>query len=443
MEFTLITVGLLFLMNPLIGILDILPDFLGCLIILLGINRLRAVSPELDDTVPIIKYMTWASLARTLTFFVSGGFDEITHLSITIIFAVIEFGLGAAMISALYNGLAYLNIRYDGKVKEAPEFRYIGAVFLAAKGLFSVIPQLGAIASESTDITENVTETWAAFSGLLNVSNVFLTLVFAIFWGYTVLNYIGRMARDKNFCSLIRQEYNIKRETVPNLFIRRTLIFGFSCLTASAFFLIDFIGDGKNYIPDFIFGAASLFGIYVISKYTKVRRPVFISGGIYTAISLVDHVYYNSIMEKRFYASIRLLFQQSEIGRQFLTEYIFLIIFAVLSATALIIYLCYIYGFLKNVLQDHVVCDFSEEYVKSNKLNQLQVNKIRKFIKVFFVLGIISAASSVAFSSLILIWSEIWMINLAVNIAVFCYASALFTKFKEGVIEKYELETDA
>ena len=57
MEFALITAGLLFLMNPLIAIVDIFPDFIGCILILLGINRLRAVSPELDDAVPIIKYM--------------------------------------------------------------------------------------------------------------------------------------------------------------------------------------------------------------------------------------------------------------------------------------------------------------------------------------------------------------------------------------------------
>ena len=57
MEFTLITVGLLFFMNPLVAIVDIFPDFIGCILILLGINRLRAVSPELDDAVSVIKYM--------------------------------------------------------------------------------------------------------------------------------------------------------------------------------------------------------------------------------------------------------------------------------------------------------------------------------------------------------------------------------------------------
>ena len=436
MEFTLITVGLIFLMNPLIAIIDILPDFIGCIIILLGINRLRAVSPELDDTVAVLKYMIFASIARTVSFFASGGFDEITHLSVTIIFALLEFGLGASMLSSLQNGLAYLNIRYDGKTGESAEMRNVGVVFLAAKGILSVIPQLGAIATDSEDILVDASEGWMAFSGLLNLSNIVLTLIFAVFFALAVWNYIGKMARDRDFRLSIKAAYDQKRQENPNFFIRRTLLFAIAFLSVSPFFLIDFLGDGKNYIPDFLFAAVSLFGVYVLSRRTEVKKEVYISGGIYFVLSLVDYVYYMIFMEKRFFASFRI------IKERFLWEYILLLVFAVLSAAALAVYLKYLFGLLYTFTDSHVVCEFSEEYVRSNRLNVEFVQKMRKLIKVFTAFGFVSAASSVAFSALILIVPEYWMLNLAINITVFCLSLALFTKIKEGIVAKYGLETD-
>ncbi len=437
MEFTLITVGLLFLMNPLIAIVDILPDFIGCIIILLGINRLRAVSPELDDTVAVLKYMIFASLARTVSFFASGGFDEITHLSVTIIFALIEFGLGASMLSSLQSGLAYLNIRYGGKTKESAEMRNVGVVFLAAKGILSVIPQLGAIASDSENIFVDTTEGWTAFSGLLTLSNIVITLIFAVFFGISVFNYIGRMATDKDFLISINAAYDLKRRENPNFFIRRTLLFAIAFLSVSPFFFIDFLGDGKNYIPDFLFAAASLFGVYVLSKRTEVKKEVFISGAVYFLLSAVDYAYYMTFMEKRFFASFRI------IKERFLWEYILLLVFAVFSATALIVYLRYLFRLLYTLTDSHVACEFSEEYVRSNRLNVEFVEKTKRLIKVFTAFGVVSAASSVVFSALILIVPEYWMLNLAINVTVFCLSLTLFSKIKEGIIAKYGLETDS
>ena len=436
MEFTLITVGLLFFMNPLIATLDIFPDFIGCILILLGINRLRAVSPELDDAVPVIKYMIYASVARIILFLASGSFDSITALSVTIIFALIEFALGSAMLGSLQSGLAYLNIRYDGKTKESPEMRNVGVVFLAAKGILSVIPQLGAIATDSENILEDTAESWLAYSGLLNASNVVITLIFAVFWAVSVFGYIGKMARDKEFRASINAAYELKKEQNPSFFTRRTLLFSVAFLSVSPFFLIDLLGDGKNYIPDILFILASLFGIYVLSKRMAVKKEVFISGAVYFVLSLVDYIYYMDFMDRRFFASFRI------IKEKFLWEYIVLIALAALSTAAAVMYFKYLHGMLSDFIEKHVAHELSGEFVRSNRLNVEFVQKSKRILKAFTVFGFISAASSLIFSVLILIVPEYWMLNLAINITLFCLSLALFTKIKEGIIAKYGLETD-
>ena len=93
MDLMLIIVGMAFMLNPMIAILDIFPDFIGCILILIGLNRISSISPELDDARPYFRYMMYASLARTLIFFASGTFDDVMRLSVTLIFGVIELGL--------------------------------------------------------------------------------------------------------------------------------------------------------------------------------------------------------------------------------------------------------------------------------------------------------------------------------------------------------------
>lgn len=424
-------------MNPLIAVMDIFPDFIGCILIFVGVNRLRVASPELEGAVPVLKYMIYASIIRTFTFFVSGGFDDITQLSVTVVFAVIEFGFGASLVSSLHAGLSYLNVRYGGAVKESPEFKGVGTVFMAAKGALSVIPQLGSIASEGDSIYEDASEGWAEFSGLLTVSNVVITLIFAVFWGITVFGYIAKMSRDRELLGRIREVYDVKRAEMPNLFIRRTLIFGLVFLSVSVFFLIDFISDGKNYIPDCLFALTSLFGVYVISKRTPVGRRVLVSGGVCFALSLANDIYYNIFMDKRFYASFRI------IKEKFLGEYIALIIFAVLSAAALAVYFYYLFGLLNTVLERHVAKELSDEFVRSNRLNREVTVKNKRIILAFTVFGMIRAASSVAFSALIVVIPEYWMTHLAVSIILLCLSSVLYTRLKDGMIGKYELPTDA
>ena len=219
--------------------------------------------------------------------------------------------------------------------------------------------------------------------------------------------------------------------------MRRTLLFAFAFLSVSSFFFIDFLGDGKNYIPDFLFALTSLFGIYVLSSKTEVKKEVYISGGIYFVLSLADYIYYMSFMERRFFASFRI------IRERFLWEYILLIVLAALSSAALIVYFKYLYRMLNTVIDTHAVHELSDEYVRSNRLNRELIVKYRRLNKAFTVLGIVTAASHVAFSVLIVIVPEYWMLNLAISIAVFCLSINLFSRLKEGVIAKYELESDA
>ena len=50
MGLLLIFIGFLFTLNPMLSILDIIPDFIGYGLIFLGVNKLGMISPEMLDS---------------------------------------------------------------------------------------------------------------------------------------------------------------------------------------------------------------------------------------------------------------------------------------------------------------------------------------------------------------------------------------------------------
>ncbi len=443
MSLTLITLGILFLCNPMIAILDIIPDFIGYALIMLGLNRLSAISPELDDARPYFRYLLLVSVARTFVLFGSGTFDETMNLSVTLIFAAIEFGLAIMAISALYEGLSYLNIRYSGKAKETPEFKTIGIAFFCVRGIMSLVPMLGSVMSDPDD--EFITSPdqiagseWSQYALLLTVVNVVITLVFAVFWLTVVISYLGKLSKDNDFKKLISSAYEQRRRDDPGYFTRRTLCFAFSTFTIGSFFLIDLLGDGINYIPDFIFGFFMLASLWLIKPYAEKLpfKKAMISGGIFTVMSIANFIEYTSFMKRRFFAPFKKLMMM------FPEEYVIAVIFALLECASLIVFSYYLFHVLKPISERETIPDLPEHFVKSAKLNQKFIKRSLGLLYTFCISLALTAVSTLLFSALLHVFPEFWMINLALNIIFFCIANVFFTKLTTGVKHRYSTAND-
>ncbi len=443
MSLTLIISGMFFLCNPMIAIFDIFPDFIGYALIMLGLNRLSAISPELDDARPYFRYLLLASVARTFVFFASGTFDETMNLSVTLIFAAIEFGLAVMAIPALYEGLSYLNIRYSGKAKEAPEFKTIGIAFFCVRGIMSIIPMLGSIVYNPDD--ELITSPdqvagggWGEYALLLTVVNAVVTIIFAIFWISIVISYIGKLSKDNDFKSLISAAYEKRRHDDPGYFTRRTLCFAFTLAIIGSFFLIDLLGDGMNYIPDFVFGLFILPTIYLIKPYTDklAFKKALISGSVFTVMSIANFIEYTTFMGRRFYAPFEKLLMM------FPWEYIIAVIFALLECASLIAFAYFLFHALKPVSEKETTPDIPENFVKSAKENQKFIKRSLGLLYAFCISLGVTAVSTLLFTALLHPFPEFWMINFVVNLIFFCISNVFFTKLITGVKHRYSTAND-
>ena len=439
MGFTLIIVGITFFLNPIISLIDIFPDFIGCALILLGLGKLSSISPELDSARPYFKYMLYISVARTVIFFASNGFDDVMRITLTMLFACIEAGIAIMAFPALYDGFAYLNIRYSGKVKEMPEFKSIGIIFFIARGIFSLLPhfsQLAYILSENYDSSlgsvEETVSTLNEYTGILTLTNVILTLIFAAFWMVAVASYIGKLSRDKDFISAVKGAYLLKLENEPGYFTRRTLVLGTFLMTTGGVFLLDIIGNGINLIPDFVFPILAVCALAVMMKYITSHKKALISGGIYAVLSIANYIYFTLFMQRRFHASFDFMITH------FPHEYIIALVFALAEGVSLIYFAYRLYISLTPIIEREITQDTPEIFVRSAKLNDKFIKETIILLKVYCIWLGVTAVSSLLFSAFLHPIPIYWMIHLLINVVFVCISIALFSRVKAGVCRRYE-----
>ena len=477
MSFILIFAGLLFTLNPMLGLIDILPDLIGFMLIYIGVSRLSAVSVELEDSLSYIKWAAIISLGRALISLGSGGFDDTMRLCLSMVLSVLEFGVMIFVLGSLSDGLSYLSIRYCGSSKEdgietkdggenafirllglnengtrrgeSPEFRIIGLIFFGARGFFSVLPQIGVLwqrpEGDGSSLGDTLAMEWVHYSSMLTVLNVIITLAVAVFWFLSIRGYIGAMAADRELNSAIGKAFSEKRSAEPGYFIRRRLTLAFRLLAVAGVFLIDFIGDGVNFIPDPVFALLSLAAALALSPYCgeqkrdergravpspEVKRAVY-CGAAYFALSCLSFAYCNHFAKSRYFLSF------STMVITYTAEYMLTILLALLEGVALVMYIRALLPLLSFVADGHLGLEVPEEFVRTRDENEQTRTTVKKKLRWIFILSCAVAASGVAFTVTLQLMPEYWMIHLALNAALYALLLNTVSQYQTEIKARY------
>ena len=436
MGLRLIFIGFLFMLNPMLGVLDILPDFIGGILILLGLRRLSYVSPELNEAFGYMKWAVYISCARFLCVFTATNLDDIMHLSITLVFAVFEFAVMLFALPALSDGLSYLNIRYSGHTAEQADFRIVGLIFFAVRGFLSVVPQLGGLNSDiynEGNLAGGMSSVdFGGYWELLTTVNVVITLAVAVVWLLSIWRYVGSIMRDSEMTAAIAEAYRKKQVSEPALFIRRRLQGAVLLFNLAFLCLIDFIGDGINYIPDFLFGILSLVGTQRFSPYCERGRRVYIAGGVYTAFAIASWAVSYTLEESHYYLSFATLL------KGFFPHYLVTVILAAAEALALIWYLYTLTRWVMPIADQHIGLAVSEEFVRTISENRRNAAVLKRYLKAIAIVGSAVAVSGVAFIATLHGFAVYWMIHLAINIALVLVVVSFCSRLSAGIRERYE-----
>ncbi len=285
-----IALGVIFLFNPNITVVDIFPDFIGCLLIISGLSSLRDVSDSLENARLNFLRLFWISLSHIPAFmlmiFISSSFvsEKTSILVFAFVYAVVEFFLINNALTSLIDGFVYVGERYDGdccfyekrknKKIDVGRLRLFTTVFLLVTKSLSVAPNLLYLYDTSHGYG-TVLSPYAVnpveFIGPATAVCFIPAFVFGVVWAVRMFSYVKGISADQPFLSRVDEILSNKalQDTAVYKYRRISTVI---CLFISAVVLsVDFYIDEFNVIPDVVCGLILLSCVFFIRKHFELK----------------------------------------------------------------------------------------------------------------------------------------------------------------------------
>jgi len=281
-----ILAGAVFLCNPMISVFDILPDFIGYLLVLGGIYAMADINIYLSDARKQVKYLAVSSLVRALSILFIFGIAaprEQSTLLVLVAFAlgVIDCILLVGAWKNIFGGLTYLATGHSGEAVLAPAKRGSVTDRMHKSTVFSLIfIQVMALLPEFASFTDRGIYTdldsaapdISSHIGLLRATAIIAALAVGIVWVVKMSGYIRLLKKDEPFFESLNEKYASDVLAKPHIFAARAIRRGLLCISAGLVLGIDFYDSGLlgcNIIPDVLSAALLVAGILMMRKQTS------------------------------------------------------------------------------------------------------------------------------------------------------------------------------
>lgn len=317
-----------FLFNPDLAVIDLVPDFIGYMLINYGLTVLADLNNHFEEAKKRFKLMIFVSLAKLLSVFMLFGLNDgymrpYSMLLYPCVFGVIELVLLIPAFKHFFDGLTYLSSRNDGSAaflyrfpskrkcrkneKRVPlrnitERTYSFTVFfLVAKSFLSALPEFSVLTSTTYDESKHTIDLYD-YIGLLRTMAIMLMSVIGVVWLVKFVRYILLIIKDSEFLERLRDNYKTRVLVREGVFVRRELHFALFWMKVAAVLAIDFYVNYYNVIPDALFAVACIVSICLLRKYISKNKFNFAIAalsayGCVSALASYINVYYNVVYE--------------------------------------------------------------------------------------------------------------------------------------------------
>lgn len=428
MGFGYIFTGFIFLFNPNINILDIMPDFIGYALIIIGLYRLRDLAPAIADSLRGFMRLLVLSLLKTaVLFLISGLSDKGFLLVFSFVFTLAEVAFMLSAFSNFFDGMFFVGTMYNGSetVKHLTSAKTATVLFILIRGVFTLLPELIYLY-----VTEDLGYVLSEYKGVLNILSVLIVFAAGIVWLVNMRKFYKVAVRDGHFISSMNTYYNEYIKPNYNLFLKRRMKTALSLFAAGFLFLPDLYIDGIDYLPDTIGLLLILAGIIMLAKYMKESKlPLAVCS--VSALFSAAGWYYVKVYAGRYYAF--------GVSKNMESYRMYLISIAVSAAEAvlLILLLIVMTRYFLSLIKAHTGRETESVFASIITKDEHQKKMMRSKVIAFAVLGIIAALSGAAYTVCLYLWPEYWMVNTAVSIIWLIMASRLIYGLGEETEHKY------
>lgn len=440
MGFRFIFLGMIFLFNPNVNVLDILPDFLGYALILYGLRKLRDMAPEMEEFLADAVKLTALSAARLAAVFFTYAVDDPGYLMIfSLVFSLGEIYLMLHAFSRFFDGLFFLASTHNGTLllQSRPRKAYSLSLHLArllsrirgddsnpavvdafpfssAKRMttaFIWIRGLTTIGPELTYLFLDKERGYvlAPYKTVLYIPCVGLALLFGILWLKRMLRLGRAVGGDAPFMESLEQDYSARIAPDTRRFLLRRARLGLLLCGLGCLFLCDLYIDGVDLLPDAIGGLLFTIGLLTMRRYFPCPTLLPVLSGVLTALSAFDWLYVRRYAGK--YNAIGISRVPQAYG-MYLTTVALSAAISLLTIGLFALFLRYLLG----VVREHTGRAIESQF--ASLLQQERSAKRSMKIKLWFftIFAALTALSCTVYTICLYYWVSYWLVNLAVSV---------------------------
>ena len=261
---SLFAAGAVFLFDPFVSVLDLLPDALGYLLMLLGLYRLADLDERIMDAFKGLRYLALIGVARCFSLFLAFGLVSPTEQPVFVLLILFTLGVLDCIVfipmwKNFCSGILYLGSRNNATAmfdRRGPggrariynvveRYTAVTTVFFIMRELLAILPEVTVLSHEKGGVEAGDATRFYDFVGLYRMIGMAVSLILGILWLILTVCFIRKLKSDTPFFEVLTEKYRSEVLTRGDLFARRSVKRALVCLLVAAVFTIDLYLDGK------------------------------------------------------------------------------------------------------------------------------------------------------------------------------------------------------
>ncbi|MBP3395855.1 MAG: hypothetical protein J6L87_01660 [Clostridia bacterium] len=296
----LIFAGFCFFFNPYFAALDLLPDFIGALLIWIGLLPYARISEPMSDARRAFLKLTFADAVKNLMLLVifgMGASNEQPTMLLIAAFCSASLGLFFFLpaVNSLFDGIEYLALTYDckplyavtrGRYSSTERLKRFIRVFLVLREVISLLPEFAALLNSAYVDSGMV---WLYdYIGVMRLLAAIPVFIAGVIYLVRVIAYFVRFLRLREFRLQLAEAYAAHMESHPGVVIRAQHLVAFVLMGLGAVLTLDFYMDFQNIIPDALAAILLLAGALFLKAPWRHRLPVAAAAVCFGVISTIS-----------------------------------------------------------------------------------------------------------------------------------------------------------
>lgn len=323
--YNLLILSAVFLTNPNINIIDIMPDFVAWFILAKLFERAADSAPYFEEARSSFLKLAWINLAKVPAFFLmitirsKDTLDNNVFALFSLSFCAIELVFLLPAIKNLFTALFHLGERTSanslitpiqspfskGRTISPDSLKECTYFFFICKGILNFIPDMFMLTSFNDRgtpiaISKNYPYVFAV--------SIIFSIAVAVIWFNRIKKYATAVYEENKFSEALDfmaregSAFYAKRKTEL-----RTTLLALTLLGTSALFTLEFSFDnlnGINVLPHFIYGILLIVTLRIFDKNTKIAFSTYICGVIYVVAAIISYTFSVLFLSNHVYLDI-------------------------------------------------------------------------------------------------------------------------------------------